>query len=129
MLIEGELSLLVLAKLPCACSVASLVLGMPIISDVSFGTADCSSNPAPPFLGGAAACHGGVGGAIGPIASKEGRFYNRPGVVTQKAERDSPQNNETVQRGLRRGSNSLVLFLHNRLPISDRIFYYFCRTF
>jgi hypothetical protein len=49
-----------------------------------------SSNPAPPFFLGAAACHGGVGGAIGPIASKEGRFYNRPGVVTQKAERASP---------------------------------------
>ena len=39
----------------------------------------------PPFFLGAAACHGGVGGPIGPIASKEGRFYNRPGVVTQKA--------------------------------------------
>ena len=39
----------------------------------------------PPFFLGAAACHGGVGGPIGPIASKEGRFYNRPGVVTQKS--------------------------------------------
>ena len=39
----------------------------------------------PPFFLGAAACHGGVGGPIGPIASKEGRFYNRPGVVPQKS--------------------------------------------
>ena len=42
-------------------------------------------NPGPLFFLGAAACHGGVGGAIGPIASKEGRFYNRPGVVTQNS--------------------------------------------
>ena len=46
----------------------------------------------PPLFLGAAACHGGVGGSIGPIASKEGRFYNRPGVVTQKAKRAPPQN-------------------------------------
>ena len=56
-----------------------------------------SSNPAPPFFLGAAACHGGVGGAIGPIASKEGRFYNRPGVVTQKAERDLDKNDGQTQ--------------------------------
>ena len=36
-------------------------------------------------MGAAAACHGGVGGSIGPIASKEGRFYNGPGVFTQKS--------------------------------------------
>ena len=81
----------------------------------------------PFFFWGAAACHGGVGGAIGPIANKEGRFYNRPGVVTQKAERDLPTKNETVQRDLRRGPNSLVLFLHNRLSVSDMLVYYCCR--
>ena len=41
MLIEREPSLLVLVKLPCACSVASLVLGMQIIANVSFATTDC----------------------------------------------------------------------------------------
>ena len=54
----------------------------------------------PPFFLGAAACHGGVGGPIGPIASKEGRFYNRPGVVTQKAERDLDKNNDKLFREL-----------------------------
>ena len=54
----------------------------------------------PPFFLGAAACHGGVGGAIGPIASKEGRFYNRPGVVTQKAERAFPQKNDPARERL-----------------------------
>ena len=53
----------------------------------------------PPFFWGAAACHGGVGGSIGPIASKEGRFYNRPGVVTQKAERGSPTKTMKLFRG------------------------------
>ena len=47
----------------------------------------------PPFFLGAAACHGGVGGPIGPIASKEGRFYNRPASVTQKAKEDLQQKN------------------------------------
>ena len=56
---------------------------------ISNGPASKGDLP-PPFFLGAAACHGGVGGGIGPIASKEGRFYNRPGVVTQKAERGSP---------------------------------------
>ena len=37
---EGGLSLLLLAKLSCACSAASLVLGMPIIANVSFATTD-----------------------------------------------------------------------------------------
>jgi hypothetical protein len=38
MLVERESALLVLAKLPCACSGASLVLGKPIIVNVSFAT-------------------------------------------------------------------------------------------
>ena len=37
---ERGLSLLLLARLSCACSAASLVLGMPIIANVSFATLD-----------------------------------------------------------------------------------------
>ena len=37
---ERGLSLLILAKLSCACSAASLVLGIPIIANVSFATLD-----------------------------------------------------------------------------------------
>ncbi len=50
--------------------------------------------------------HQAPGGSIGPIASKEGRFYNRPGVVTQKAERAFPQNNDPARE---RGLSLLIL--------------------
>ena len=74
----------------------------------------------------------------GPVRGSQTRFcpfltvilnHRCPPIFLRKVVRFNlrRQNNETVQRGLRRGSNSLVLFLHNRPSISDMLVYYCCR--
>ena len=70
---------------------------------------------------------GASGGPLVLLQVKKGAFITARELSHKKLKEDLQQNNETVQRGFRRGSNSLVLSLHNRPSISDMLVYYCCR--
>ena len=72
---------------------------------------------------------GASGGPLALLQVKKGAFITARELSHKKLKEVLNKNNKTVQRGLRRGSNSLVLFLHNRLSISDMLVYCCCRKF
>ena len=64
---------------------------------------------------------GASGGPLVLLQVKKGAFITARELSHKKLKEDLNKNNETAQRGLRRG------FLHSSLPISDMLVYYCCR--